>query len=39
VLERFRDGAAGALHDAPPAEPGALSASTRRALLAFLQLL
>ena len=39
VLARFRESSVGALHDAPPDSPGALSAQTRRALAAFLSLL
>jgi hypothetical protein len=38
VLDRFRESSEGALHAAPPGLPP-LSAATRRALLAFLQLL
>jgi hypothetical protein len=38
VVERFRESPEGGLHDAPPGSP-ALSAQTRRALVAFLRLL
>lgn len=39
VLARFRDGAAGALHDAPSGTGQPLSPATRQALVAFLELL
>jgi hypothetical protein len=39
VLARFRDGPAGALHDAPAGTGQPLSSSSQRALVAFLELL
>ena len=39
VLARFRDGSAGALHDAPAGAGQPLSPSTQQGLVAFLQLL